>query len=142
MLCDLWSQYSIHPNRHVCTLISGKVRLLILIEAKRQTLPEINVYTRLFGSIEYLVEKERKKLATDFFSKIRTNECRIKTVDFDTDSDTSRKINKWLCFFFPFSTILEKQPTLITYHLENTVYWEIIWRSYELGLVSVYFPYL
>ena len=46
--------YSIHPNRHICTFISGKVRLLILIEAKRQTLPEINVYTRLFGSIEYL----------------------------------------------------------------------------------------
>ena len=45
-------KYSIHPNRHVCTFISGKVRLLILIEAKRQTLPEINVYTRLFGSIE------------------------------------------------------------------------------------------
>ena len=52
----LWKQsYSIHPNRHVCTFISGKVRLLILIEAKRQTLPEINVYTRLFGSIEYII---------------------------------------------------------------------------------------
>ena len=47
--------YYIHPNRHVCTFVSGKVRLLILIEAKRQTLPEINVYTRLFGSIEYLL---------------------------------------------------------------------------------------
>jgi hypothetical protein len=32
------------PNRYVCTFISGKVCLLTLIEAKRQTLPEINVY--------------------------------------------------------------------------------------------------
>ena len=47
--------YSILPNRHVCAFISDKVCLLILIEAKRQTLPEINVYTRLFGSIEYLM---------------------------------------------------------------------------------------
>ena len=53
VVCNPQSAYSIHPNRHVCTFISGKVRLLILIEAKRQTLPEINVYTRLFGSIEY-----------------------------------------------------------------------------------------
>ena len=36
--------YSILPNRYVCTFISGKVCLLTLIEAKRQTLPEINVY--------------------------------------------------------------------------------------------------
>ena len=55
--------YSIHPNRHVCTFISGKVRLLILIEAKRQTLPEINVYTRLFGSIEYALAQQKKILA-------------------------------------------------------------------------------
>ena len=51
--------YSIHLNRHVCTFISGKVRLLILIEAKRQTLPEINVYTRLFGSIEYVQRRPK-----------------------------------------------------------------------------------
>ena len=48
------AMYSILPNRHVYTLISGKVCRLGSIKVKRQTLPEINVYTRLFGCIEYL----------------------------------------------------------------------------------------
>ena len=46
--------YSILPNRRVYTFISGQVCLLGSIKVKRQTLPEINVYTRLFGSIEYM----------------------------------------------------------------------------------------
>ena len=44
--------YSILPNKRVYTFISGQVCLLTLLEPKRQTWPEINVYTRLFGSIE------------------------------------------------------------------------------------------
>ena len=44
--------YSILPNRRVYTFISGQVCLLGSIKVKRQTWPEINVYTRLFGSIE------------------------------------------------------------------------------------------
>ena len=43
-------------NRRVYTFISGKVCFLTLIEAKRQTLQEINVYTCLFGSIEYILK--------------------------------------------------------------------------------------
>ena len=39
------TMYSILPNRHVYTFISGKVCLLNLIEAKRQTMLEKNVYT-------------------------------------------------------------------------------------------------
>ena len=42
--------------------ISGIVRLINLIEAKRQTLPEINVYTCLFGSIEYVSTKRMELL--------------------------------------------------------------------------------
>ena len=45
--------YSILPNRRVYTFISGQVCLLGSIKVKRQTWPEINVYTRLFGTIEY-----------------------------------------------------------------------------------------
>ena len=44
--------YSILPNRRVYTFISGQVCLLGSIKVYRQTWPEINVYTRLFGSIE------------------------------------------------------------------------------------------
>ena len=46
--------YSILPNRRVYTFISGQVCLLGSIKVKRQILQEINVYTRLFESIEYL----------------------------------------------------------------------------------------
>ena len=46
--------YSILPNRRVYMFISGQVCLLGSIKVKRQTWPEINVYTRLFGSIEYI----------------------------------------------------------------------------------------
>ena len=42
------------PNKRACTLISGKVCLLTLIEPKKQTLPEINVHARLFGTLEYI----------------------------------------------------------------------------------------
>ena len=49
--------YSRVPNRSPCAFISGKVCLLTLIEPKRQTLPEISVYTCLFGSIEYMSVK-------------------------------------------------------------------------------------
>ena len=45
--------YSNVPNKRACTFISGKVCLLTLIEPKRQTLPEINVHARLFGTLEY-----------------------------------------------------------------------------------------
>jgi hypothetical protein len=41
------------PNKRVYTFISSKVCLLTLIEPKRQTLPEINVYARLFSTLEY-----------------------------------------------------------------------------------------
>ena len=50
-------------NKRAYTLISGKVCHLTLIEPKRQTLPEINVYTRLFGSIEYALAQQKKILA-------------------------------------------------------------------------------
>ena len=51
---DVNHTYSILPNRRVYTFISGQVCLLGSIKVKRQTWPEINVYTRLFGSIEYM----------------------------------------------------------------------------------------
>ena len=41
------------PNNRLCTFISGKVCLLTLLEDKRQTLPEINIHERLFGTLEY-----------------------------------------------------------------------------------------
>ena len=41
------------PNKRACTFISGKVCPLTLKEPKRQTLPEINVHARLFGTLEY-----------------------------------------------------------------------------------------
>ena len=44
--------YSSVPNRCACSFISGKVCLLSSIDAKRQTLPEINVQARLFGTLE------------------------------------------------------------------------------------------
>ena len=50
----LSTKYSILPNKRVYTFISGQVCLVTLIEPKRQTWPEINMYTRLFGSIEYI----------------------------------------------------------------------------------------
>ena len=51
--CKNFITYSILPNRRVYTFISGKLCLLASIKVKRQTLPEINVYTRLFERIEY-----------------------------------------------------------------------------------------
>ena len=36
-------------NRHACMLIVGKVCLLTLIEANRQTLPAISVHAHLLG---------------------------------------------------------------------------------------------
>ena len=46
--------YSNVPNKRARTFISGKVCLLTLIEPEWQTLPEINVHARLFGTLEYL----------------------------------------------------------------------------------------
>ena len=46
------STYSNVPNKRACTFISGKVCLLGSIKVKRQTLPEINMYARLFGTLE------------------------------------------------------------------------------------------
>ena len=43
------SIYSYLSNRQACMLIVGKVCLLILMEAKRQTLPAIGVHARLLG---------------------------------------------------------------------------------------------
>ena len=40
------------PNKHACTFISGNVCLLGSIEIRGQTLPEINVHERLFGTLE------------------------------------------------------------------------------------------
>ena len=40
------------PNKRVYMFISDKVSLLTLIELKRQTLLEIKVYVRLFGTLE------------------------------------------------------------------------------------------
>jgi hypothetical protein len=45
--------YSNVPNKRACTFISGKNCPLPLIKHKRQTLPEINVHARLFGTLEY-----------------------------------------------------------------------------------------
>ena len=45
--------YSNVPNKRACMFISGKVCPLPLIKHKRQTLPEINVHARLFGTLEY-----------------------------------------------------------------------------------------
>ena len=68
-------EYSILPNRRVYTFISGQVCLLGSIKVKRQTWPEINVYTRLFGSIEYAGSVNRIKkeaLFTETFIYINT----------------------------------------------------------------------
>ena len=46
-------KYSNVPNRRSCMFISGKVCLLSSNNVKRQTLPEINVHARLFGTLEY-----------------------------------------------------------------------------------------
>ena len=46
--------YSSVPNRRACMFISGKVCLLSSIDVKRQTLPEINVHARQFGTLEYI----------------------------------------------------------------------------------------
>ena len=46
------STYSNVPNKRACTFISGKVCPLTLIEPKRQTLSDINVHARLFGTLE------------------------------------------------------------------------------------------
>ena len=40
------------PNKRAYTFISGKVCLLTLIEPKTQTLLEITVHARLFGTLE------------------------------------------------------------------------------------------
>ena len=45
--------YSSVLNRQPCMFISGKVCILTLIEAKRQTLPEINIQGCLFRALEY-----------------------------------------------------------------------------------------
>ena len=45
--------YSSVLNRQPCMFISSKVCILTLIEAKRQTLPEINVQGCLFRALEY-----------------------------------------------------------------------------------------
>ena len=42
------------PNKGAYTFISGKVCLLGSIKVKRQTLPEKNVYARIFGTFEYI----------------------------------------------------------------------------------------
>ena len=44
--------YSNVPNKRACTFISGKVCLLGSIKVRRQTLPEIIVHARLFGTLE------------------------------------------------------------------------------------------
>ena len=43
------------PNKRACTFISGKVCPLTSIEPKSQTLQEINVHARLFGTLEYVL---------------------------------------------------------------------------------------
>ena len=53
-LATAFKYYSILPNRHVYTFISGKVCLLASIKVKRQTLPEINIQGQLFWTLEYL----------------------------------------------------------------------------------------
>ena len=44
--------YSNVPNKPAYTFISGKVCLLGSIKVRGQTLPEINVHARLFGTLE------------------------------------------------------------------------------------------
>ena len=44
--------YSSVLNRRACTFISCKFCLLSSINAKRQTLQEVNVHARLFGTLE------------------------------------------------------------------------------------------
>ena len=51
----LLSMYSNMPNKRACMFISGKVCLLGSIEVRGQTLPEINVHARLFGTLEYIL---------------------------------------------------------------------------------------
>ena len=46
------TDYSNVPNKHAYMFISGKVCLLGSIKVKRQTLPEIKVYTCLFSTLE------------------------------------------------------------------------------------------
>ena len=49
----LWGfQLMGYSNKRTCTFISGKVCFLGSIKVRRQTLPEINVYARLFGTLE------------------------------------------------------------------------------------------
>ena len=45
--------YSNMQNERPCTFISGKVCILGSIKVRIQTLPEINVHARLFGTLEY-----------------------------------------------------------------------------------------
>ena len=45
-------------NERACTFISGKVCILGSIKVRIQTLPEINVHARLFGTLEYLQQKK------------------------------------------------------------------------------------
>ena len=45
--------YSNMQNERACTFISGKVCILGSIKVRIQTLPEINVHARLFGTLEY-----------------------------------------------------------------------------------------
>jgi hypothetical protein len=47
--------YSNVPNKRTYTFISSKVCLLSSIKVKRLTLSEINMYTRLFGILEYVI---------------------------------------------------------------------------------------
>ena len=49
----IWVIYSNVPNKRECTVISSKVCVLTFIEPKRQTLLEINMHARLFGTLEY-----------------------------------------------------------------------------------------
>ena len=50
-------KYSRVQNNWPCMFISGNVCLLTLIEAKRQTLPKINVHGQLFGTLNWVVNK-------------------------------------------------------------------------------------
>ena len=64
--CIFDNRYSILPNRHVYTFISGKVCPLASIKVKRQTLPEINIHVLLFGTLEYVPTYFRE--LTPFFA--------------------------------------------------------------------------
>ena len=62
------------PNKRACTIISGQVCPLTLIASKRQTLPEINMHARLFGTLEYFFYGEVHPLSylTNFIYKLQT----------------------------------------------------------------------